>query len=275
MWKSIFLKIKCLTNLIKVVIDCYYLNYKKLLMSNKTEISVVIPVKNEAGNIDGLIKEIHTSLKNINHEIIYVNDGSTDNTELELMYNLKKDNRLRVVRHKNSQGQSAALRSGILISNSLLIATLDGDGQNNPSDLPKMINLIKGYKNQLTLIGGVRINRKDSKSRIWASSFAKYCRFFFLKDNHPDSGCGIKVFHKELFLRLPYFDHMHRFLSALAIREGANVLQFNVRHRERVVGNSNYTNLGRFMVGIFDLLGVIWLRNRMPKNTSSKEILND
>ena len=127
-------------------------------MSKKTEISIVIPVKNEAGNIDGLIKEIHTSLKNMNHEIIYVNDGSTDNTELELMYNLKKDNRLRVVRHKNSQGQSAALRSGILISNSLLIATLDGDGQNDPSDLPKMINLIKGYKNQLTLIGGVRVN---------------------------------------------------------------------------------------------------------------------
>ena len=244
-------------------------------MSKKTEISIVIPVKNESGNIDNLLKEINKYLKYINYEIIYVNDGSTDNTELELRYNLKKNNRLRVVTHKKSQGQSAALRSGIMISRSPIIATLDGDGQNNPSDLPKMINLIKDYKNQLTLIGGVRVNRKDSKARIWASSFAKYCRFFLLKDTHPDSGCGIKVFHKELFLRLPYFDHMHRFLSALAIREGANVLEFRVKHRERVVGNSNYTNLGRFMVGFFDLLGVIWLRNRMPKNTSSKEILND
>ena len=242
-------------------------------MSKKTEISVVIPVKNEAGNIDNLIEEINKSLEKMNYEIIYVNDGSTDNTELELKYNLKNNNKLRVVSHKNSQGQSAALRSGIMISRSHLIATLDGDGQNDPSDLPKMIDLIKNYKNQLTLIGGVRVNRKDSQLKLWASFFAKHCRFFLLKDTHPDSGCGIKVFHKELFIRLPYFDHMHRFLSALALREGANVLEFNVKHRQRVVGNSNYTNLGRLMVGIFDILGVIWLRNRMPKNTSSKEIL--
>ena len=244
-------------------------------MAKATEISVVIPVKNEAGNIDQLIKEIDKSLKSINYEIIYVNDGSLDNTEIELKNNLKKNNRLRVISHKVSQGQSAALRSGVLASTSPLIATLDGDGQNDPSDLKKMVELIKKYNNELTLIGGVRINRKDSKTRLWASSFAKYCRYFLLKDKHPDSGCGIKVFHKELFIKLPYFDHMHRFLSALAIREGANVVEFNVRHRERVVGNSNYTNLGRFMVGIFDMLGVIWLRNRMPKNTSSKEILND
>ena len=150
-------------------------------MSKKTEISIVIPVKNESGNIDNLLKEINKYLKYINYEIIYVNDGSTDNTELELRYNLKKNNKLRVVTHKKSQGQSAALRSGIMISRSPIIATLDGDGQNNPSDLPKMINLIKDYKNQLTLIGGVRVNRKDSKARIWASSFAKYCRFFCLR----------------------------------------------------------------------------------------------
>ena len=241
-------------------------------MAKATEISVVIPVKNEAGNIDQLIKEIDKSLKPINYEIIYVNDGSLDNTEIELKNNLKKNNRLRVISHKVSQGQSAALRSGVLASTSPLIATLDGDGQNDPSDLKKMVEIIKKYKNKLTLIGGVRINRKDSKPRLWASSFAKYCRFFLLKDKHPDSGCGIKVFHKELFIKLPYFDHMHRFLSALALREGANVLEFDVKHRERVVGRSNYTNIGRLLVGIFDLLGVIWLRKRMPKNTSSKEI---
>ena len=241
-------------------------------MAKATEISVVIPVKNEAGNIDRLIKEIDKSLKPINYEIIYVNDGSLDNTEIELKNNLKKNNRLRVISHKVSQGQSAALRSGVLASTSPLIATLDGDGQNDPSDLKKMVELIKKYKNKLTLIGGVRVNRKDSKPRLWASSFAKYCRIFLLKDKHPDSGCGIKVFHKELFIKLPYFDHMHRFLSALALREGANVLTFDVKHRERVVGSSNYTNIGRLLVGIFDVLGVIWLRKRMPNNTSSIEI---
>ena len=241
-------------------------------MAKATEISVVIPVKNEAGNIDQLIKEIDKSLKSINYEIIYVNDGSLDNTEIELKNNLKKNNRLRVISHKVSQGQSAALRSGVLASTSPLIATLDGDGQNDPSDLKKMVELIKKYKNKLTLIGGVRVNRKDSKPRLWASSFAKYCRFLLLKDKHPDSGCGIKVFHKELFIKLPYFDHMHRFLSALALREGANVLEFDVKHRERVVGSSNYTNIGRLLVGFFDVLGVIWLRKRMPNNTSSTEI---
>ena len=241
-------------------------------MTKVTEISVVIPVKNEAGNIDQLIKEIAKSLKTTNYEIIYVNDGSVDNTETELKNNLKQNNRLRVISHKISQGQSAALRSGVIASTSPLIATLDGDGQNDPSDLKKMVELIKKYKDELTLIGGVRVNRKDSKTRLWASSFAKYCRYFLLKDKHPDSGCGIKVFHKELFIKLPYFDHMHRFLSALALREGANVLEFDVKHRERIVGSSNYTNIGRLLVGIFDVLGVIWLRKRMPKNTSSREI---
>ena len=203
-------------------------------MTNKTEISIVIPVRNEAGNIDQLIQEIEKSLKSKNYEIIYVNDGSVDNTETELKNNLKKNKRLRIISHKISQGQSAALRSGVIASKSPLIATLDGDGQNDPSDLKEMIEKIKKYKNELTLIGGVRVNRKDSKPRLWASSFAKYCRFFLLKDKHPDSGCGIKVFHKELFIKLPYFDHMHRFLSALASREGANVLEFNVNHRDLI-----------------------------------------
>ena len=242
-------------------------------MIETKDISVIVPVKNESGNINGLIDEIGEALKNSNYEIIYVNDGSTDDTGIELKNNLKLSEKLRVVSHIKSLGQSAALRSGILASKSKLIATLDGDGQNDPSDLPKMIELIKQQKTSMVLVGGVRVKRKDNVARLWASSFAKHCRFLFLKDKHPDSGCGIKVFHKQLYIRLPYFDHMHRFLSALALREGAKVLKFNVKHRERVVGTSNYTNLGRFLVGLFDVLGVIWLRNRMPKNTSFKEIL--
>ena len=241
-------------------------------MKQSTDISVVVPVKNEAGNIESLIEEIDYALQKLNYEIIYINDGSNDNTENELKLILNKNKRLRVINHKESQGQSAALRSGVIASKSLIIATLDGDGQNDPSDLPAMIELLKNNTNHLVLVGGVRVNRKDGKHRLWASSIAKYARLFFLKDTHPDSGCGIKVFHKELFLKFPYFDHMHRFLSVLAHREEATVLECDVKHRERQIGTSNYTNFGRLIVGISDILGVIWLRKRMPKNKVSKEI---
>ena len=241
-------------------------------MVTKTDISIVVPVKNESGNVTTLIQEIDDALKKLNYEIIYVNDGSSDSTQNDLINALKINKRLRVINHKTSQGQSAALRTGVYASRSILIATLDGDGQNNPSDLPGMISLIKNQKKQLTLIGGVRVNRKDSKSRLWASSFAKFCRFCLLKDTHSDSGCGIKVFHKDLYIRLPYFDHMHRFLSALAIREGANVLEYNVSHRERIEGISKYTNFGRLVVGFSDILGVMWLKKRTPKDVISEEI---
>jgi dolichol-phosphate mannosyltransferase len=237
-----------------------------------TDISVVVPVKNESGNITVLIQEIDKALKKLNYEIIYVNDGSNDNTQNDLINILKINKRLRVINHKTSQGQSAALRSGIYASRSILIATLDGDGQNDPSDLPGMISLIRNEKKSLVLIGGVRVNRQDSKSRLWASTFAKFCRSTLLKDIHSDSGCGIKVFHKELFIKLPYFDHMHRFLSALALREGANVLEYKVKHRERTEGISKYTNFGRLLVGIFDILGVMWLRKRTPMDSTSEEI---
>ena len=241
-------------------------------MTSIIDISVVVPVKNESGNITVLIQEIDKALKKLNYEIIYVNDGSNDNTQNDLINILKINKRLRVINHKTSQGQSAALRSGIYASRSTLIATLDGDGQNDPSDLPGMISLIRNQKKPLVLIGGVRVNRQDSKSRLWASTFAKFCRSTLLKDIHSDSGCGIKVFHKELYIRLPYFDHMHRFLSALAIREGANVLEYKVNHRERTEGISKYTNFGRLLVGISDILGVMWLRKRTPKDVTSEEI---
>ena len=244
-------------------------------MIETKDISVIVPVKNESGNINGLIDEIGEALKNSNYEIIYVNDGSTDDTGIELKNNLKLSKKLRVVSHIKSLGQSAALRSGILASKSKLIATLDGDGQNDPSDLPKMIELINQKKTSMVLVGGVRVKRKDNIARLWASSFAKHCRFVFLKDKHPDSGCGIKVFHKQLYLRLPYFDHMHRFLSALVLREGGTVLDIEVNHRQRTVGKSNYTNIGRLFVGIFDMLGVMWLIKRMPKDNKYEEIDGD
>jgi dolichol-phosphate mannosyltransferase len=244
-------------------------------MALNKDITVVVPVKNESGNIANLIQEIDHALEALNYEIVYVNDGSNDSTLEDLKEILKINKRLRVINHKSSKGQSAALRTGVSFSNSNIIATLDGDGQNDPADLTEMIALIKGQKNQLTLIGGVRVNRKDSKSRLWASAFARLCRQSLLRDNHSDSGCGIKVFHKNLYIRLPYFDHMHRFLSALALREGAKVLEYNVNHRERTKGISKYTNFGRLLVGISDILGVMWLIRRMPKDLTSQEISNN
>ena len=242
------------------------------IMVMSPNISVVVPVKNESGNIKNLINEIDLALLDFNYEIIYVNDGSDDSTQKELNNILKKHNKLRVIIHEYSKGQSAALRSGIYYSKGSIIATLDGDGQNDPSDLPPMIKLLKDYKNHDILIGGVREKRQDNMARLIASSFAKYCRFFLLQDTHPDSGCGIKVFYKDLYMKLPYFDHMHRFLSALTIREGSKVLEYKVKHRERVNGISNYTNFGRLLVGISDIIGVMWLKKRMPKNNSCKEI---
>ena len=151
-------------------------------MSKATEISVVIPVKNEAGNIDSLVSEIHKSLKKFSYEIIYVNDGSDDKTELELKNNMKNNKKLRVISHENSQGQSAALRTGIKASNSTLIATLDGDGQNDPSDLPKMIDTLKSCKDELVLIGGVRVNRKDNLGKKIASKFSNISCEGFVDD---------------------------------------------------------------------------------------------
>ena len=168
-------------------------------MKQSTDISVVVPVKNEAGNIESLIQEIDYSLRNFNYEIIYINDGSKDNTEKELKLILKNNKRLRVISHEESQGQSAALRSGVITSQSPIIATLDGDGQNDPSDLPGMIKLFRNNTNQFLFVGGVRVNRKDGKHRLWASSIAKYSRLVLLKDNHPDYK-SIKILPYEEFV---------------------------------------------------------------------------
>ena len=140
------------------------------------------------------------------------------------------------------------------------------------ADIPKILKIFENKKDRLLLIGGVRKNRKDNFGKRVGSKFGKVCRKFLLNDSHPDSGCGIKIFHKKLFLLMPYFDHMHRFLPALAKREGAEVLEFDVNHRPRLEGKSNYTNLGRLLVGIYDILGVIWLLKRAPKKFNSEEV---
>ena len=240
-------------------------------MKRTSKISIIIPVKNETKNVQVLVKEIYQACSFFDYEIIFINDGSSDDTELELIKLKRNYKKLRVISHSRSYGQSAAMKTGILHSYNDIIITMDGDCQNDPSDIPKMINEYEKEQNELVFIGGVRTNRKDNLAKRFASKFGRFCRIIFLKDFHPDSGCGIRLFHKNLFYLMPYFDHMHRFLPVLAKREGAKIITLNVNHRKRHDGKSNYTNLGRLIVGIYDIIGVMWLLKRSPKNFYSKE----
>ena len=236
--------------------------------------SIVIPVKNETENVEHLTNEIIQNCKKMFYEIIFVNDGSEDSTLSKLKKLKKKNKNFRILNHNTSAGQSAALRTGILNSIHDVIVTLDGDCQNDPKDIVGMHDsFIKNANENLLLVGGVRSNRQDPMSKKIASKFGKLSRKIILNDDHPDTGCGIKIFHKELFLKMPYFNHMHRFLPALARREGAKVLRYNVRHRPRSRGISNYTNFGRLLVSIFDIFGMVWLLKRYPKNLKINEIM--
>ena len=245
------------------------------MMSKQPEISVIVPVMNEAGNIQPLITDIVLAFAGRQIEIIYVNDASNDETYTELVAEKAKHNCLRVITHNRRSGQSAALRTGILAARADRIATLDGDGQNLPSDLVALETAWQAEKKTfggLVMAAGVRQKRQDSYGKRVASRWAKRIRAWMLKDQHPDSGCGIKVFDRELFLRLPYFNHIHRFMPALANREGAIVLAVPVGHAARQVGVSKYRILDRLVVGISDILGVWWLIRRSPKSLKSEEL---
>ena len=235
-----------------------------------SKISIVIPVKNESKNVSILSKEIMKSCKSFNYEVLFINDGSNDDTIVKLNSLKKIDNKIRIIDHHVSLGQSAAIRSGVLKANNEIIITMDGDCQNDPSDIPLLLSKFESKKSQLLLIGGVRRKRMDNFSKRFGSKFARYVRKIILGDDHPDSGCGLKIFHKKLFIMMPYFDHMHRYLTALAKREGAEVLKMDVNHRPRFDGNSNYTNIGRLLEGITDVFGVFWLLKRSTLNLNSK-----
>jgi dolichol-phosphate mannosyltransferase len=229
------------------------------------DLSIVIPVKNEAGNITPLVSEICAALDptGTNYEIVYVNDGSTDATPVELRDLQASNFRLRVVTHAKSCGQSAAVRSGVKAARAPWIATLDGDGQNDPGDLPSLWQIAKAAPAEPPLlIAGHRAQRRDSWSKRRASKLANAIRRAMLHDDTPDTGCGLKLFPRALFLDLPYFDHMHRFLPALVLREGGIVRSLPVNHRPRERGASKYGVWDRAWVGISDLLGVMWLRRR-------------
>jgi len=229
------------------------------------DLSIVIPVKNEAGNIAPLVAEIGSALDGtgVGYEIVYVDDGSTDATAAEIARLRAANPRLRLVSHAKSCGQSAAVRSGVKAARAPWIATLDGDGQNDPADIPSLWQIAKGapVKPPL-LIAGHRARRQDSWSKRRASKIANAIRRRMLHDDTPDTGCGLKLFPRALFLDLPYFDHMHRFLPALVLREGGVVRSLPVNHRPRERGASKYGVFDRLWVGISDLFGVMWLRRR-------------
>ena len=229
-----------------------------------SKISVVIPIYNEEGNIINLIDELIPIVDKIGGEIIIVDDNSNDaSRDLILKKKNNVNTEILLLKHSKQYGQSAGLLTGIKAAKNDLIVTLDGDGQNDPKDITSMLKVWEdNNENSYLLVIGHRQNRQDNWSRRYASLMAKRFRKFILKDSTPDSGCGIKVFSRNLFLSLPYFDHIHRFLPALTRRHGGSVISHIVSHRNRSSGVSKYSNWQRFRVGLIDLYGVSWLIKR-------------
>jgi len=231
-------------------------------------VSVVVPVRNEAGNIAPLIAEIAAALAGGAFEILYVNDGSRDTTEQELRGLMTLRPWLRQLRHAQSCGQSAAVRSGVIAARAAIVVTLDGDGQNDPAFIPSLLAALEQGGPQIGLIAGQRVGRKATGFKRWQSRIANAVRGAVLKDRTRDTGCGLKAFRRDLFLALPYFDGLHRFLPALVRREGYDVGYVDVVDRPRRHGTSNYGLWDRLWVGILDLAGVWWLirrRRRVPE----------
>ncbi|WP_298216620.1 glycosyltransferase family 2 protein [Acidocella sp.] len=228
-------------------------------------ISAVVPVHNEAPNLLPLIEAISAALAGLAHEIVYVDDGSTDETPAILADIAQRLPTLVRVRHQRSCGQSGAVITGVKTARGLYIATLDGDGQNDPADIPAMLAAMREAEAKgprPVLIAGHRVNRQDSSAKRYGSRLANKIRAWALKDATPDTGCGLKLFRRQAFLELPHFDHIHRFLPALFIRAGGQVVSVPVRHHPRTHGASHYNNWQRLKVGLVDLAGVAWLQRR-------------
>lgn len=235
------------------------------------ELSVVVPVFNERDNVAPLVAEIVAVLRGrLPFEIVYVDDHSRDDTHDVLSGLMASTPELRVLRHAAQSGQSTAIRTGVKAARGAWIATLDGDGQNDPADIPKLLIARDQADPALKLFAGWRVNRRDSGSKRWASTIANAIRSRLLQDETPDTGCGIKLFDRAVFLDLPYFDHMHRYLPALVKRAGWKSVSVPVNHRERSTGVSKYNNLHRAWVGLADLRGVGWLIRR-SKVTAATE----
>jgi dolichol-phosphate mannosyltransferase len=230
---------------------------------NPVSVSIVVPVRNEAENIAPLIDEIARALDGRwTYEIIYVNDGSTDATPERLAAAMEQRANLRQLRHAVSAGQSAAVRSGVRAARGAIVATLDGDGQNNPAFLPELISAVEKGGERLGLAAGQRVGRKATGFKKFQSRVANAIRNAILHDGTRDTGCGLKAFRREVFLMMPYFDGLHRFLPALMRREGFDIVYVDVIDRPRHSGVSNYGFFDRLWIGIMDLFGVWWLIRR-------------
>ncbi|MDX9860594.1 MAG: glycosyltransferase [Rhodospirillales bacterium] len=238
------------------------------------ELSVVVPVHNESENVVPLILETHAALDGrFDFELVYVDDCSDDETPRLLGEALDRFPRLRVLRHRVRAGQSAALATGIEAAHGATVATLDGDGQNDPSDIPALVKqLLECADPDRLLVAGHRAKRRDTAVKRLSSRVANGVRRTLLGDGTPDTGCGLKVFTRSAFLAMPRFDHMHRFLPALMLRAGGAVVSVPVNHRHRTRGRTKYGVLDRLWVGLFDLVGVMWLQRRRL-NPAADEIV--
>jgi dolichol-phosphate mannosyltransferase len=226
------------------------------------EISVVVPVFDEEGAAPALAREIAAAFKGRDFEMVFVDDASRDATRRVLKDLSAELPQLRVLGHRKNSGQSRAIRTGILGARGDIVVTLDGDGQNDPADGPKLVDALKAGPPELALVGGERVKRQDSFAKKIGSRIGNGVRKRLLKDTANDTGCGLKAFRREAFLRLPYFDHIHRYLPALMLREGYRTAFLPVNHRHRQTGRSKYTNLGRLWASLSDLFGVMWLQSR-------------
>jgi dolichol-phosphate mannosyltransferase len=235
-------------------------------MSAAPELSVVVPVMNEVDNAVPLLNEICAALRGkVAFEVVFVDDASKDGTVASLKAAQALTPELRVLKHAKNSGQSRAVRSGVLAARGVLVATLDGDGQNDPADIPSLLAMWRqevAGNPQLGLVAGQRRKRQDNFMKRMASRVGNGVRQWLLQDNTRDTGCGLKLFSREAFLRLPYFDHLHRFMPALMLREGFRIAHVDVNHRPRSHGVSKYGTLDRLFVSLADLRGVRWLRRR-------------
>jgi dolichol-phosphate mannosyltransferase len=231
-------------------------------MTETPDISVVVPVLDEAGAAPALAREIAAAFAGRDVEILFVDDASRDDTRALLSALRVEIPALRVLSHGRNAGQSRAIRTGVLAARAPVIVTLDGDGQNDPADAPGLVDALLAGPAALALIGGERVRRQDSAAKKLASRIGNGVRKRLLGDTANDTGCGLKAFRREAYLRLPYFDHIHRYLPALMLREGYEIAFRPVGHRPRGSGRSKYTNLGRLWASLSDLLGVLWLKTR-------------
>ena len=235
------------------------------------EVSVVIPVFDEEGNVADLAGEIARAFDGRSFEMIFVDDASGDGTLGALMALKASLPQLRVLTHARNAGQSRALRTGAEAARGRVLVTLDGDGQNDPADAPALVERLMAGGPELGLVGGLRLRRQDSWSKKAGSRIGNGVRRRILRDDALDTGCGLKAMWRDAYLRLPYFDHMHRFLPALAKREGLKVDFVEVRHRPRASGQSKYTNWRRLKASLSDLVGVVWLLSRARTPGTVKE----